>query len=366
MASTFEEFMSNVGKTQGALDDSERWWIQRQAAIEEAGYRFRPRYREGWKPSWEGTNRSYLDFEDGQGLTWRVCMDATRIADGQTVMLKRIPLEEGSYELEINRKFSAEPLVSNPRNHCAQLLDVIELPGDPPIMVHAFLRPFDDPPFETYGEFVAFFGQLCEGVQFMHENHVAHRDCTKHNIMLDPSDMYPELFHPTSIDRNKDFGWELKQYSRTKCPPRYLLIDFGLSREYNPQNGPPREIPLRGGDKSAPEHQDMDIPCDPFLTDVYYLGNLVQEELMKNYGGLGFMLPLVNDMVREDPTKRPTMDEVVDRFAKIRKKLGGWKLRSRMSPKKEVWFEKVMLTAQHWYRTVGYVFTFTPAIPQPK
>jgi len=47
----------------------------------------------------------------------------------------------------------------DPRNHCAPLLDVIELPNDPPIMVHSQLRPFYDPPFYTYGEFVAFFGQ---------------------------------------------------------------------------------------------------------------------------------------------------------------------------------------------------------------
>ncbi len=33
------------------------------------------------------------------------------------------------------------------------------------------------------------------------------------------------------------------------------------------------------------------------------------------------MEPLVADMVQDDPTKRPTMDEVVTRFAEIRRKL---------------------------------------------
>jgi hypothetical protein len=78
------------------------------------------------------------------------------------VILKRLLEEEGPYELQINRLFSSDTLDSNPRNHCARLLDVIELPNEPSIMVHSHLRPFYDPPFDTYGEFVAFFVQICE------------------------------------------------------------------------------------------------------------------------------------------------------------------------------------------------------------
>jgi hypothetical protein len=92
----------------------------------------------------------------------RVVMDATRISDGNPVMLKLLPPTEGPYELQINRLVSTEPLLSDPRNHCAPLLDVVELPNEPKIMVHARLRPFNDPPMQTYGEFVAFFSQLCE------------------------------------------------------------------------------------------------------------------------------------------------------------------------------------------------------------
>jgi len=89
-------------------------------------------------------------------------MDAIRISDGKPVMMKWQLSEEGLYELEINKLFSTEPLASNPRNHCVQLLDVIELPDDPPILVQPMLRPFDKPRFRTYGEFVTFFSQICE------------------------------------------------------------------------------------------------------------------------------------------------------------------------------------------------------------
>ncbi len=223
------------------------------------------------------------------------------------------PREEGPYELEINKLFSTEPLSSNPRNHCVHLLDVIELPNDTPIIVHPLLRPFYKPPLQTYGEFVTFFAQICEAsplsslvtptfVELPIIGRPIHarkprrspvcyhryapvlvsdmtyiRDCTRGNIMLDPSNMFPESFHPAFIKRTKDFRRKAKWYSRTRRPTRYLLIDFGLSRRYDPANGSPLDRPLRGGDKSAPEHQDRVTPCNPFPTDVYYLGNLVRE-----------------------------------------------------------------------------------------
>jgi hypothetical protein len=133
----------------------------------------------------------------------------------------------------------------------------------------------------------------------MHENHVAHRlvhfysrfsfgsnvtyarDCTMENIMLDPSSMYPESFHPARLSRSRDFRHKAKAYTRTRRPSRYLLIDFGLSRYYDPVNGPPLDKPLRGGDKSAPEHQDGKALCNPFPTDVYYLGNLIRDYFMR-------------------------------------------------------------------------------------
>jgi len=99
--------------------------------------------------------------------------------------------------------------------------------------------------------------------------------------MLDPSNMYPKSFHPADIERSQDFRGKAKGYSRTRCPSRYLLIDFGLSRRYDPADGPPVDAPIHGGDKSAPELQDSKTSYNPFPTDVYYLGNLVREDYME-------------------------------------------------------------------------------------
>ena len=202
--------------------------------------------------------------------------------------------------------------------------------------------------------------------------------------MLDPSGMYPNSFHPVNPRKSKDFRREVKGYSRTRRPTRYLLIDFGLSRFYDPANGPPLDKPVRGGDKSAPEHQDRVTRCNPFPTDVYYLGNLVREDYIQvrilfhlfqnkflnsanqKYHGLEFMQPLIADMVQEDPAKRPNMDEVVTRFAEIRNKLSTWKLRSRMARNIEIWPVAAWRSVAHWYRTIGYVLARKAAIPEPK
>jgi len=96
--------------------------------------------------------------------------------------------------------------------------------------------------------------------------------------MFDPSEMYPQGFHPTKLNRTRDFKGKAKRYTRTQRPPRYFLIDFGLSRQYLSREA--LDEPLRGGDKSAPEHQNGTW-CNPFHTDIYYLGNLVRQEFMQ-------------------------------------------------------------------------------------
>jgi hypothetical protein len=90
-------------------------------------------------------------------------MDGTRIQDRKQVMFKKVLPEEGSHELYIADLFSSPSLKDDPSNHCVPLLEVIELSQNGGrVMVMPFLRPYNNPPFQTYGEFVAFFMQICE------------------------------------------------------------------------------------------------------------------------------------------------------------------------------------------------------------
>ena len=102
------------------------------------------------------------------------------------------------------------------------------------------------------------------------------------NIMLDPRNMYPNMYHPTVETSTRDFNGTAKYYTRTRRPTKYYWIDFGLSSRYSDDHGIPLEIPILGGDRSVPEFQgDEATPRNPFPTDVYYLGNIVREEFIQ-------------------------------------------------------------------------------------
>jgi hypothetical protein len=92
-------------------------------------------------------------------------MDATRIRDGRPVMLKKALPADGPQELNINQLFSSPEHFRSRDNHCAPLLDAIQLSedfGSQQLMVFPLLRPFNQPPFQTFREFADFFTQICE------------------------------------------------------------------------------------------------------------------------------------------------------------------------------------------------------------
>ncbi|KAK7445067.1 hypothetical protein VKT23_014929 [Stygiomarasmius scandens] len=238
-------------------------------------------------------------------------------------MLKKISRSRHPQEVEIGLYFSREDLAANPRNHCVPILEVLTVPDDDDIdlIVMPLLRKFHNPKFNTVGEVVDFIRQILEGVQFMHEHRIAHCDCMDLNILMDGAAMFPDGWHPLS-DRNKRDN--ATQYakpvgSRTRFWPKYYLVDFGLSRIIDPRNGPPLFPIILGGDKTPPEHGKAYMRTNPFPTDVYFIGNLIRETFLQSEdpvtrGRLRFLQSLVDDMVQEDPVKRPTIDEAVLRF----------------------------------------------------
>ncbi|KAI9461959.1 hypothetical protein BJY52DRAFT_168374 [Lactarius psammicola] len=343
----------------GTLVKSELWWRDHYYDIKECGYKLRSRYHPRWEPSWFKSKKGFFSVEDGQATITRAVMDAVRERDGLPVMLKRLFPEEGHYELEINQFFSSPELANDPRNHCAPLLDLVELQGPEShkIMVFPLLRPLNRPRFQTFGEFVAFFTQICEGLQFMHQHNVAHRDCKANNVMFEPSGMYPTGFHPVKLNRNRDFKGEATAYTRTQRPPRYLFIDFGLSRRY-----PTRDEPLHGGDRPALELKSQKW-SNPFHTDVYYLGNLVRNEFMRKYRGFQFMEELIDSMTDKDLAKRPSIEEVIERFTVIRGSLRGTKLRSALTSKKVPRIFSVTRQARQYLLTTRSILLRQAAIP---
>jgi hypothetical protein len=208
------------------------------------------------------------------------------------------------------------------------------------------------------------------------------RDCKANNIMYDPSEMYPQGFHPIQMDRSRDFKARAKRYTRTQRPPRYHLIDFGLSRQYHSRNA--LDVPLCGGDKPEPEHRNV-TRCNPFYKDIYYLGNLVRREfiqvvlatpiiirhnntdglLYKKYRGFEFMQDLVDEMTHINPAMRPLIEDVVARFSHIRKCLNGFKLRSPLISKHKPSLFTIFSHAKQAVLSLQYIFSRKAAVPEP-
>ncbi|OCH90194.1 hypothetical protein OBBRIDRAFT_826068 [Obba rivulosa] len=352
----------------GTLEPEEIWWRDHQLWLQERGYQLRPRFSPGWIPSWKGTDKKWWECEDGLSPSIFRVLDAVRTSDGAMVSLKQISQSDHPYETEISMYLSSSQRGSDPRNHCVPVYEVLDVPDDPDmkLLVMPLLRPYDDPPLETVGEAVEFFRQIFEGLQFIHENHVAHRDCMNLNIMVDPKPLYPDMYHPHATDLKRDWSGFARHYTRTKEPTKYIFIDFGISRKYGAEEKSPREYPIWGGDKTVPEFHRSNDPCNPFPTDIYYLGNLIREDFLQSPRGVEFMEPLVSDMVQDDPSKRPTIDEVISRFAELRKSLSRRKLRSRLVDPEETKLLRFYRNTRHIFRTAYYIMARHSAVPTPK
>lgn len=96
-------------------------------------------------------------------------IDAIRLSDGETVMLKTFSREENPHEKEITRFLASEPAKSHPRNHSNVLYEVFDIPGeDMSILVMSALDRFYEPGFDNIGEVLECLRQIfevCKNVQ---------------------------------------------------------------------------------------------------------------------------------------------------------------------------------------------------------
>lgn len=97
---------------------------------------------------------------------------------------------------------------------------------------------------------------------------------------MNPASFYIDAFHPVNSKMKRDFSGHARFRTRTLGPPKYFLIDFGLSRRYDPSVAEPKEVPIWGADKEVPEFQNSNEPCNPFPTDIFYIGNMIKKDFI--------------------------------------------------------------------------------------
>ena len=165
------------------LSGTEIFWRDNFTWFKDQGYQLRPRFAPDWIPSWKGTSKFRLQCEDGYhllvsfllGNTHRniLCFqnarvnDAVHVPTGSHVALKKLYKDEHPFEEDIARHLSSDPLSKDSRNHCVPLLDVLRPPPkdggrEIRVLVMPFLRPFDSPIFDTFGEAIECIRQLFE------------------------------------------------------------------------------------------------------------------------------------------------------------------------------------------------------------
>ncbi|KZV68704.1 hypothetical protein PENSPDRAFT_609718 [Peniophora sp. CONT] len=294
------------------LFSNELRWRDRQLFLQSKGYMLRPRLRPGWVPSWLMTGEDPMDCEDGESLPARSrLVDATRISDGKMVYIKCV--NTGDLESQIACALSSDALRRDPRNHSVPIEDVFADDEDPSVsyLVMPFLRRMNSPEFETVGEVVDFVDQILEGLAFMHEQGVAHRDCAAPNIMCDASAMFPRGFHPINqYSLFDDIKTGATILPRATAGVRYYFIDYGISSYFPP--GRPRELVtgIYGREQDVPELSSTK-PYDPFAVDIFILGSLFKKEFCKKYSRLHFLEPVANAANARDPASRPTAIELL-------------------------------------------------------
>ncbi len=91
-------------------------------------------------------------------------MDAVRVLDGRIVTIKKVNKRFTPFEESTIRRFSEEPLASNPHNYLVPLYDTIQPPDDDGIilLVMPHLIRIHKHKYATVGEVVECFRQVFE------------------------------------------------------------------------------------------------------------------------------------------------------------------------------------------------------------
>ncbi|KAI0077826.1 hypothetical protein K474DRAFT_1039953 [Panus rudis PR-1116 ss-1] len=330
-------------RTADGVYDLRPWeipWRDRAVYLRERGYILRPRYQPGWKPSWINTHRDPHFCEDSIKAMYHNVLDATRSSDGSRISIKIV--KTSTQEEQIGLYLSRPEVRHDPQNHCVPILEALPDPLDSfqRLIVMPFLCPFDEPEFLAIGEVVDFVRQTLEGLSFMHSQGVAHRDCAAGNIMMDARPLYPRGHHPVRQLSTPDALWDAQPLARIDHPVEYYFIDFGISSRFR-RGETPLVLGTKGRDKEPPELSD-DVPYNPFMLDIYILGNVYQKEFLEKYHGLEFLQPLISSMLQEEPSLRPSAEAARLQFMKIRSTLNPSLLRWRLRSRKETAPERVM------------------------
>ncbi|EJD53858.1 hypothetical protein AURDEDRAFT_180250 [Auricularia subglabra TFB-10046 SS5] len=348
---------------------TEVFWYEHYDFFEKRGYRLRARYKHGmlskWIQDWQAGVPLRPPWHAIEAITARVAdpamayagVEATRLADGTPVFIKCIsalldaPPED---EIAINEFLSSEPRRSDPRNRCATLLETFVEKTNTErhtFLVFPFLRNLRMSPFRLSVELLTLAKQLLEGMEFLHENNIAHRDMHIGNVAMETAAMWPSGVRPLrSAVSQIDVSEERPEHDRIAVSIQYRVIDLGLATHFKDPTAS-RIVQFRAGVCVPPEcfegrnltrnevlrlmlqaqtgnqlpigTPERTRPYDPFKADIFQLGILLMRLFINSAPCL---TPLVDAMTDSDPEKRPTATECLRIFSELTSNISRWQL----------------------------------------
>jgi hypothetical protein len=177
--------------------------------------------------------------------------------------------------------------------------------------------------------------------------------------MMDADAMYPEGFHPVSLDHTPDRSRPAFHTTRTVAGARYYFVDFGLSVHTSEANSQMLVTGNDGRDQDPPELSDTTL-YNPFKLDIFIIGNMLKQEFCKvgvlrrhrlpfrlkviqPFANLDLLEPLIKEMTNPVPALRPDAAEAFALWKGIRDAVWTIKREWRPRPRSEHPIDTIVL-----------------------
>ncbi|KAI0345529.1 hypothetical protein BDW22DRAFT_884508 [Trametopsis cervina] len=296
---------------------AETFWQSRRHFVEARGYLLNPLLQSQSVARLQTRRPLRVEYHASQKAL--DVIDATRLADGRRVVIKGVPTP--SDELTTLASIHQGPSRTHPANHCVPILEVFEDTNDPELSYIAMpsLGRIRSSTFRNVGDVVHFTSQILLGLDFMHAHHVAHRDCSLKNIMVEQSESrahgppslsaLPLLRHP--------YG------PATLGLPRYYFVNFSRSVSQDPTK---------------------DNSENPLANDIFLVGDMLRREFLTRYANVEFLQPLIECMICST-LSRTSASEALQEWHGILPQVSLFRRGNRLRGRHEWWIQSVVLDA---------------------